>query len=354
MNAMDFLTLLGDLDEGVLAQTPNVPVKKRKKRRTLWVAAAACFCACLLGFSAWFFLPPMGSTTNELILTTLRVENRLACYRVVDIEQMSRFEQIFLPDTPGEILCTHGSTTFYRIEGADDLIYLLGEADGRYTLYEFEHFTSLVGVDMRESYWYETGWLTDEDLAAFDCETEPTMGEIMTLIYGVTSEEGMESIRFERSHNYRGGVDEKVKVKKVTVKDGETLERLYSLISSMTPVAVGQTMDFGTVHAHDDAYLSGEAPLSSQTVRRMVLTLDNGYQPIINYYPATGLLYQPGSNQYVVLSASDNAWLIDLAEIDMEWKDWGTEKAPAHQKGEEAEVATLPIAPDMEASATAE
>ena len=54
MKTMDFLTLLGELDEEAV-QAPAMKRKKTKKR-ILWGAVAACFCACLLGFSAWFFL----------------------------------------------------------------------------------------------------------------------------------------------------------------------------------------------------------------------------------------------------------------------------------------------------------
>ena len=65
----------------------------------------------MLGFSAWFFLPPMVNTSNVLEITTLRIDSRLACYRVVETERMSPFEKTMLPDTPGEVLCTHGDTT---------------------------------------------------------------------------------------------------------------------------------------------------------------------------------------------------------------------------------------------------
>ena len=44
MKTMDFLTLLGELDE-----TAAAPVDKPKRHRPLWVAAAACFCACCAG-----------------------------------------------------------------------------------------------------------------------------------------------------------------------------------------------------------------------------------------------------------------------------------------------------------------
>jgi hypothetical protein len=44
---------------------------------------------------------------------------------------------------------------------------------------------------------------------------------------------------------------------------------------------------------------------------------------------------------YTILSEADTAWLIDLAKIDMEWRDWGTE-APVIA-GEDDETAVSPV-----------
>ena len=345
MKTMDLLTLLGELDEGAISSSA-LEQTKRTKRRPLWGAVAACLCACMLGFSAWFFLPPMVITSNVLEITTLRIDSRLACYRVVETERMSPFEKTMLPDTPGEVLCTHGDTTFYTIQGASDLYYLLGKGTEGYILYEFDHFTSLVGVDMAESVWYDMGWLTDEDLAAFDCETVPSMGEILTLIYGVTSAEDVVSIRFDKSPAYRGGITKKVKVPPVTVKETKELERLYALIAAMAPIPFDErdTVDLGSVDVHDADYLEGRVPLSAQVNRRVTVTLESSRTLILYYYPATGLLRQ-GSEQYTVLSTADNQWLTALAEIDMAWRDWGTEKEHGYG-GEGDETATIPAVLD--------
>ena len=53
MKAMDLLTLMGELDEVMTA-----PAIKPPKRRSLWVAAAACLCACMLGFRHGFSCRP--------------------------------------------------------------------------------------------------------------------------------------------------------------------------------------------------------------------------------------------------------------------------------------------------------
>jgi hypothetical protein len=338
---MDFLTLLGELDE-----TAAAPVDKPKRHRPLWVAAAACFCACLLGFSAWFFLPPMGVFHDDLCIAVIRVDDRLISYEILDTDRLSPFERMLLPDEAGEVLVRHKDCTFYRVAGESDLFYLIMvDGEGKTSVLEYEDYVPTVGMDMTDSLLTENGWFTDEDIAALNGTAPPTLGEILSVIYGVTSGEDLGSIRFEKSHTYRGGVEEKVKVPTVTVKDEEALERLYRLISAMTPLERDQTMDLGTVTPHDDAYLEGEAPLSAQTVRRMVLTSDSGHTVIVYYSPTASALYLPGGDQYTVsLSQEDNEWLIALAKIDMAWRDWGTEKEPTSQKGDGCETATVPEA----------
>ncbi len=341
MKAMDFLTLLGELDE-----TAAAPVDKPKKHRPLWVAAAACFCACLLGFSAWFFLPPMGAFHDDLRIVVIRVDDRLISYEILDTDRLPPFERMLLPDEAGEVLCRHKDCTFYRVAGESDLVYLIMvDGDGKTSVLEYEDYVPTVGMDMTDSLLTENGWFTEEDIAALNGTAPPTLGEILSVIYGVTSGEDLGSIRFEKSHTYRGGVEEKVKVPTVTVKDEEALERLYRLISAMIPLERDQTMNLGTVTPHDDAYLNGEAPLSAQTVRRMVLTSDSGHTVTVYYYPTASALYLPGGDQYTVsLSQEDNEWLIALAKIDMAWRDWGTEKMPTPQKGDGCETATVPEA----------
>ena len=341
MKTMDFLTLLGELDE-----TAAAPVDKPKRHRPLWVAAAACFCACLLGFSAWFFLPPMGVFHDDLCIAVIRVDDRLISYEILDTDRLSPFERMLLPDEAGEVLVRHKDCTFYRVAGESDLFYLIMvDGEGKTSVLEYEDYVPTVGMDMTDSLLTENGWFTEEDIAALNGTAPPTLGEILSVIYGVTSGEDLGSICFEKSHTYRGGVEEKVKVPTVTVKEEEDVERLYRLISAMTPLERGQAIELDTIAPYDDAYLNGEAPLSVQTVRRMVLTPDNGHTVVVYYHPAAATLYQPGSNQYTaVLSQEDNEWLIALAQIDMTWRDWGTEKIPGSQKGDGCETATVPEA----------
>ena len=348
MKAMDFLTLVGELDEGAVAHT--IPMKKQKtgkqkKRRALWVAAAACFCACLLGFSAWFFLPPMGAFHNDQRIVVIRVDDRLISYEILKQGTMSRFERMLLPNEPGEVLVRHKDCTFYRVADASDLVYLIMvDRDGKTSVLEYEDYVSTVGMDMTDSMLTENGWFTDGDIAALNQSTPPTMGEVWETVYGVTSSAGLQSIRFEKVHAFEGGVESKVRVKAVTVRDQEALARLYGMLVPMIPADYGQKLDFGQVGAHDEAYLNGEAPLCAQTARDLTITLASGRRVKLSYYPATGLLHQRGTRFYIMLAESDNRWLIDLAGIDMAWRDWGTEKSPSTPKGDGCETATVPEA----------
>ena len=338
MKAMDLLTLFGELDDSLLTPPePTAPARRTIKvtrRRALTWVAAACVCIGLLGFAAWFFVPPLTVTDNSYQITVIRLEDRLAAYRYIETRTLSRFERLGLPDTPGELLATHGGHRFYRAEGEDDLVYILQEkGNGDYDLLTFDGYVSLVGLDMTESYWYTSGWLTDEDLAALQGGEEPTLIDLLDTIYSVASAEDIEWVRFSKSGTYNGGVTKQVKVKSVTVTDREAIERLYGLFPRFHTEEYGQQRDYGYVNAHDEAYLTGQKPLSAQVDREVTIRLTSGREIICQYFPATGLLLPNVYEMYTNLSEEDNAWLIDLAEIDMAWRDWGTEKAPAYGEG---------------------
>lgn len=353
MKAMEFLILLGDLDACVqdtcvpdtdtLTAPARRTVKVTRRRALTWVAAA-CVCIGLLGFAAWFFIPPSVVIPNSSRFTVIRVEDRLASYRYINTRAMSRFEKFLLPDTPGELLAIHGGCRFYRAEGEDDLVYILQETgNGDYDLLTFDGYVPPVGVD---SYWYTSGWLTDEDLAALQGGEEPTLMDLLDTIYSVASAEDIEWVRFSKSGAYNGGVSKEVKVKSVTVTDREAIERLYGLFPRFHTEEYGQQRDYGYVNAHDEAYLTGQKPLSAQVNREVTIRLTSGRELICQYYPATGVLRQNVYEMYTNLSEEDNAWLIDLASIDMAWRDWGTEAPPSN--GEGCETATVPPMPTQE------
>ena len=342
MKTMDLLTLLGELDE----EAVQAPAMKRKKtkNRILW-GAVACLCACMLGFSAWFFLPPNVVMNDSSIITVIRVEDQLFCYKVIRTKAMSRFELLLLPDEPGEVLMTHGDSTFYRVAEAEDLVYIIQiDGGGKQTVLEFHDYVNTAGVDMTTSYWYESGWLDDEDIAALQGGGDGTMGEILKIVYGVDSAEDIRSICFGK-YGDEDSVSRRVRIKKVRITDKETVARIYGMLASMTSMAYGQEWHSGSASARDEAYLNGEKPLSVQVDREITVTLASGRELTFYYYPVTGFMRRNRPEFYTVLSEAENEWLIALAEIDMEWKDWGTEKEHVYG-GEGDETATIPAVPD--------
>ncbi len=349
MKAMDLLTLLGELDDSLLTvPAPTAPARrsvKVPKRRALKWVAAACICIGLLGFAAWFFVPPLTVTDNSYQFTVIRVEDHLASYRYIETRTLSRFERLGLPDTPGELLATHGGHRFYRAEGEEDLVYILQEReDGGYDPLIFDGYVMTETIDLSESYWYTSGWLTDEDIAALTGGEPPTMIDLLDTIYSVDSAEDIAWVRFDKSNAYNSEVSKRVKVKSVTVTDREAIERLYQFFPRFHTEEYGQLHNYGHVDTRDEAYLTGKAPLSAQVNREVTIGLTSGREISCKYYPATGLLYQNVYEMYTTLPEADNAWLIALAEIDMEWRDWGTEKAPANGEGcETATVETVPF-----------
>ena len=343
MKTMELLTLLGELDEGAV-QAP-VTKQKKSKKRILWGAAAACFCACLLGFSAWFFLPPNVVKNDAAYGTVVRVEDKLLSYAVVETKIMSRFELLLIPRERGEVLTTHGDSTFYRAAREEDLEYIFQvDGDGKQRLLKFDDCVYTAGVDMTTSYWYEMGWLDDEDIAALQGGGDGTMGGILKIVYGVDSTEDIRSIHFGK-YGDEDSVSRRVKIKTVRITDKETLARIYGVLSSMTPMAYGQEWNSGSANARDEAYLNGEKPLSAQVDREITVTLNSGRELTFYYYPVTGFMRRNRPEFYTILSEAENGWLIDLAEIDMEWHDWGTEEEHDYG-GEGNETATSPAVPD--------
>lgn len=349
MKAMDFLTLLGELNasEG-LADAPHRP---RRKRRAPWIVAAACACLLLTVLSVWFFTPPFidPQMNGGLQYTCVRIDNRLMSYQFLYPSLLSPYQALTLPDERGEVLATHGDCTFYRVADRHDLIYLIMvNGKGEQQVLEFAEPQYWPGIDMRDTQWYDSGWLTDEDIAAIENRSAPTMGEVLETIYGATSSEDIRRVRFEKDDAYNGKITKRVRVSSVTVRKAEDLERLWELIQGMEPADLYQKLPHGDVGVHDEAYLREEAPLSAQVNRNIRVVLQNGYALDFTFYPATGLLQHTKSDLYVVLPSADTEWLIDLAKIDMEWKDWGTESPPV--SGDGNETASRPVSDPSDTS----
>jgi hypothetical protein len=202
-----------------------------------------------------------------LIFTVVRVEDQLLSYEIIQTKTMSRFELLLLPDEQGEALMTHGESTFYRVAEAEDLVYLIQiDSNGNKTILKFEDYVSTAGVDMTESYWYTSGWLDDEDIAALQGGGDGTMGEILKIVYGVDSAGDIRSIRFGKCGD-EDSVSRRVRIKTIRITDRETVARMYGMLASMTSMAYGQEWHSGSANARDEAYLNGEKPCRDSVVK---------------------------------------------------------------------------------------
>lgn len=350
MKAMDLLTLLGDVDEELLAASetaaPHRSARPRRRKALKWLVAA-CICVGFLSFAVWFFVPPATVINQSSKFVVIRVEDRLASYTLIRTGSLSPFERLCLPNTPGDILCTHGENTFYRTKEREDLVYLIQErGDGSRALLQFEHLVPLHGADMTQSYWYTSGWLTDADISALTPDV-PTMGETLELIYGVTSAEDIASIRLAKDGTHHDSVSKQIRIKPVTIRKREDVERLYRILCQLIPAAPGEALPGEFVSPLDEAYLSGENPLSAQVNREITVRLTGGQELKFDFTPTTkGICHIPG-NLCTILSEADSEWLIGLAGIDMEWRDWGTEEPVQHNPGDADETATVPVPPEI-------
>lgn len=332
MKSMEFLTLLGDLDDSILT-TETAPARTasgtKKHRRALWASIAACLCVCCLAFSAWFFIPPSVNSAQAAKFVVIRLDDRLASYYEIKTKTLSRFERLRLPDTPGEVLCTHGENVFYRAEGEEDLTYVIQKrGDGSYVVLKFEDYVSTTGIDMRESYWYTTGWLTDEDIAALNDSPVSYGEDILRDIYDVDAPEDIVRIKFEKADFDNSSVGKSVKVKSVTVKDKSTITKLYDRLAQMEALPMGVPLT--RVFADDKAYLQGVSPLSIQTDRKVTVTLQGGREIEYFYSPVDRVLCStaPLGSYFVTLTEEENALLIRLCNIDLTWQDHGQIRHP--------------------------
>lgn len=346
MRSMEFLTLLGELDDDVLtAKTAPALTKSgtKKRRRTLTALTAACLCLCVLGASAWFFIPPNTSTTDSAKYVTIRLDNRLASYRVINTKTLSRFERLRLPDTPGEVLCTHGENVFYRAEGEEDLTYIIQKrGDDSYVVLEFGDYISTMGIDMRESYWYTEGWLTDEDIAALNGAPISYDEDILRDVYGVDSAKDIVRIKFEKADFDNSSVGRSVKIKSVTVKDEETVAVVYGLLTQMEALPVTADWPLTRIFSEHESYLKGETPLSIQTDRKVTVTLQNGRELEYFYSPVDRLLCStaPLCAYTVTLTEAENDLLIRVCGIDLTWQDHGRIHQPEGNQVASPEIAT--------------
>ena len=166
--------------------------------------------------------------------------------------------------------------------------------------------------------WYDWGFLTDADIPLLRRDETYTFGYVLEKICGVTSAEDIVRVRFEKTETGSFDWERRVKVRAVTLRDSDTLARMYTILAGMVRAPM-DAKPADAVGIRDAAYLAGKQPLALQTERKVIVTLRDGTELTLAYLPASAQF-----DGWEALTEADNAWLIAAAEIDMAWRDWGT------------------------------
>ena len=290
-------------------------------KRWLTIAASIVLVFGLGIFSIWFFTPSdmWEVNTHSLQLTVVRVDDKMASYILLD---MSPYEKAMIESWCGELYRTHGNARFYCFKGQKSLSKLVLEQNDELHIVEFESWIQPMSVDSwKTSYWYEYGYITDEDIAALDVEPEIYYGDTLRIIYGVESAEDIVTVKFEDADIDKTDIGDGIKIKSVTLHDVESLTRVYSILCGMTECDAWQ--GWVRIFAQDEQYKNGELPLSEQTERQVIVTLDGRYKLRFDYSPTSSIIKEYGVDVGVKLSEQDNEWLITAAGIDMQYRYYG-------------------------------
>lgn len=317
-------TAISQISDDYIAEAAEYNAASRAPRKTWrWLTVAASI-ALVLGlgiFSVWFFTPSdmWGTSTNALQLTVVRVDDKMASYAFAD---MSPYEEAMIASWRGELYRRHGDASFYRIKGQDELSRLIIDNNDGSHLVEFESWIQPMSADRwQTSYWYEYGYITDEDISALEVESEIYYSDTLRIIYGVESAEDIVSVKFDDADIDKTDIGDGIKIKSVTLRDGESLARIYEILCGMTERDAWQ--GWVRIFAHDEQYKNGTSPLSEQTERQVTVTLDGGHKLRFDYSPTSSIIKKYGVGVGAELSEQDNAWLISVAGIDMQYRYYG-------------------------------
>jgi len=327
MTGTELLRALGDVDERYIAEYDSF----RPKRRFGRLAAAAASVVFVLAaglFTMWLNAPANTGYSEQILKTTiLPIDGWLAEYQILDDYDITNYEKLTVFSKPRELLAARSDASYYRLKD-DTGIYRLIRVnnDGSEELLQFRRFSINLPENMTRSVWYELGLLTDEDLNGLYYGKTHNFGYVLESIHEVTSADGIKSVRFADAGVDNTRVGEKIKIKEVTLRDEASLERFYEILASLT--RTDDSYRGGRVFTSDEAYLSGEVPLSEQTEREVIITLKSGVSLSFVFQPTENRLFENYTIMYDPIPPEDTAWLIEAAGIDMEWRDWGTNEQP--------------------------
>lgn len=284
------------IEKYFLFKTMLAAKRTTAKSHRIWQtigAVAACF-TIILSVSLWLFVPIENDSQIEKTYR-INTDNLYMQYREVSV--MSRFEMYTLESKIGDIYYEEEGVTYYKLQNRDsvDFLIMLG-ADGEYKLLEFRRCYS-----------------GEED-------KEITLKYIFNSIYGIDNAEQIKKITFKKVDSAKNGtVDRDVIVDEVTVNENDINQRILSILYSLI---YSDDYKAPCVLPYDEEYLNGEMALSSQTERKITLYLNDNRNIEMEFIPYGNCVYMNGAF-YAGVSNSDCQWLIDVANIDMEYHNWG-------------------------------
>ena len=292
---------LGDLDpELIMKAAPAEKVQKKKRNAWVkWASIAACF-ALLVSVSVWLFVPIPQTSEQVSIATGIKLED-VYCASYLQVNDMSNFDKLTLESKIGDLYLETETQKFYKLKGHDDIAQLIAVTnDGDAHLFRFS--------DM--NYWEK--------------DAEPvSFSFILENIFDVINAEDVKSIRFEKATVSNTGISKKVKVNTVTVTEDEQIEKVFSIFDRLIDTDLSLT-ERGWINQHSEEYLNGTRPLSVQTVRKVTMEFDNGTSIELQFDPYYKNLHL-GVNHFEGFADEDVNWLIELAEINMNHVDYGTD-----------------------------
>lgn len=216
MKEKHILSVFGQVNEEYIEQAASTIGKSQKNQKRTWVkwaAMAACLCLVVTGGLLYYSLKPVdfnsminkGSIDTTMTMTTIPIDEQIACYQQIDINGKKLEEFI------GTEYLKTGALVWYIPEGTDNLKYLIcKEADNTLTLWMFTFFETSEG----ETYTY---------------------GDVFTIIYGVHSAADIVSITTSpiRSNNTALGKEIQNEVGTKTYTDLENISLFYNIANEI-------------------------------------------------------------------------------------------------------------------------
>lgn len=305
MNDDLLIDAISHLDEGIIEHyfqiKSEIETKKKRKKVKSWIkwaSAAACF-VILTSVSIWLFGPI--HTTTEHVGKYFVFQNDDGLYvHYEEVNDLNRFQLFMLKSKMGELYYERDGSTLYTLKGRHDLGYLiLRKPDGELKLLKFNQYFSDEGTD-------------NQDI---------TLGYIFETIYNIRSADDVKSIVFEKSDwRKRGEIQEDVYIERVRVTDRDSIQGVLSILNALK---YSERHQITTVTPNDERYLNGEMPLSAQTERTVTITSKDNSEIKIIYYPFGNCVTMNGVVVYGSISDKDQEWLINIAQIDMEYHFYG-------------------------------